>query len=549
MVSPGALVLIHALEKLRARDGLTLSRLENSRTLEVTPLLSLAAVRRYAAVHNIELARAALEVIKESVRENLTGSQRIVADAVLGLGIFSDVYISHGIEPRVVKALDFELLEKRPDLREKRPELGEKRPELLEKRRKTLLANWHALHEALGLVSSDPPSDRSLRGSIEREVLGELARQLRRREEYSVGSKSVVIPPRTENSSRKLPISRPGKVIVLGGAVMDATFHTKDIPPRGTSTEAYAFELAPGGKGLWQSLAAARLGLDVALVAAVANDRFGREIIDHLRDEGVDTALMKVVDDAHTAFTTVIEFELGDSIAFNWPNRIEVCLDVRDVDRLGPHFADCDAVLTTFEVPRKTLEYTLALVNKLSEPRPIVIVTPGQPYPDTGISGQALSEIDYLVAHPWELGRYLPADRTPFDIDVAARQLLAYGVETLCVLLDGGCTVYSEPLGMFPVPTLPSPYKESSVARDAFCAALAAKLIDSGRNFSEEAALWAALAMAAAIADHPLSNPLPDRHRVEQLFERSGFNFNPRRAEVIDVSDAYPEQGQPPFPH
>ncbi|HKX14925.1 MAG TPA: PfkB family carbohydrate kinase, partial [Propionibacteriaceae bacterium] len=68
-------------------------------------------------------------------------------------------------------------------------------------------------------------------------------------------------------------MSRAGKVIVLGGAVMDATFHTKDIPARGTSIEAYEFQLAPGGKGLWQAVAAARLGLDVALVAAVADDR------------------------------------------------------------------------------------------------------------------------------------------------------------------------------------------------------------------------------------------------------------------------------------
>ena len=350
------------------------------------------------------------------------------------------------------------------------------------------------------------------------------------------------MPYASENSSRKAPMSRPGRVIVLGGAVMDATFHTKDIPPRGTSTEAYAFQLAPGGKGLWQAVAAARLGLDVALIAAVANDRFGHEIVDYLRDEGVDTSLLKLVDDAHTPFTSVIEFELGDSIALNWPNQREVRLDIRDVDRLGQHFATCDAVLLTFEIPRETLEYTLSLVNRLDEPSPIVIVTPGQPYPDTGVSGQALSQIDYLVAHPWELGRYTPPDRTSFDVDAAARQLLAYGVETLCVPIDGGCTVYSEPLGIFNVPTFPSPYKGTSAARDAFCAALAAKLIDSERVFSEEVALWATSAMAATIADHPLPNPMPDRRRVEQLLERSRFNISPRGARVSDAGDAYAEQ-------
>ena len=296
-------------------------------------------------------------------------------------------------------------------------------------------------------------------------------------------------------------------------------------------------------------MAAARLGLDVSLIAAVANDRFGHEIVNHLQDEGVDTSLLKLVDDAQTPFTGVIEFELGDSLALNWPNQREVRLDVRDVDRLSQHSTTCDAVLLTFEIPSDTLQHTLAITNRLDKPRPVVIVTPGQPYPDTGLSGQALSQIDYLVAHPWELGRYKPHDRQSFDLDVAARQLLANGVETLCVPTDGGCHVYSEPLGTFNVPTFPSPYKEASIARDAFCAALAAKLIDSERHFSVDVALWATTAMAAANADHPLRNPMPDRRRVEQLLERSRFNISPRAAPASDVGDVSHEQGQPLFPH
>jgi ribokinase len=528
MVSPDALVLTHALEKLRARDGLTHSRLENSRSVEAAPLLNLAAVRRHADVHNVELAQAALDVIAECVRESLQGLQRPVADAVLGLGIFSEAYIDHGVDKRVVSALH---------------------SDLLGRRRSVLLSNWRLLHEALDLTPGEPPSDRALRGNIERDVLRELARQLTR-EGYSFGSRSAITPYASENSSRRTPMQRPGRVIVIGGTVMDATFHAKEVPPRGTSTEAYAFGRAPGGKGLWQAVAAARLGLDVILVAAVADDQFGREIVDFLNDERVDTSQLKRVRDAQTPFTGVIEFEMGDSIAINWPNRSEVHLDISDIERLGQHFTACDAVLLTFEIPRETLQYTLALVNRLDE-RPVAIVTPGQPYTDAGISGQALSQIDYLVAQPWELGRYLPPDRQSFDIDATAQQLLTYGVKTLCILAPGGgCNIYSEtPLGTFTVPTFPGPYLEWSTSRDAYCAALAAKLIDSRGSFSEEVALWATAAMSAAIADHPLPNPMPDRRRVEQLIERSRFNVNSRRPQLSDADDASPEPGQPSFSH
>jgi ribokinase len=73
MMSPDALVLTHALEDLRARDGLTHSRLDNSRSVAAAPLLGLAAVRRHASVHDMELAQTALDVIRECVRENRGG--------------------------------------------------------------------------------------------------------------------------------------------------------------------------------------------------------------------------------------------------------------------------------------------------------------------------------------------------------------------------------------------------------------------------------------------------------------------------------------------
>jgi ribokinase len=83
----------------------------------------------------------------------------------------------------------------------------------------------------------------------------------------------------------------------------------------------------------------------------------------HLQDERVDTSLLKLIDDAQTPFTGVIEFELGNSMAINWPNHMEVHLDIRDIDRLEQQFGGCHAVLLTFEIPRETLQHTLARLN------------------------------------------------------------------------------------------------------------------------------------------------------------------------------------------
>ena len=222
--------------------------------------------------------------------------------------MFADDYERHGIDGRIVKVL---------------------RSGLLGRRRDALLSHWQALHQALDLAPTSPPSDRILRGNMEPELLRELARQLIMREEYSFVSKSVVTlaVPQSAVERSQTNGTKSGRVIVIGGAVMDAIFRTTDLPPRGTSTEAFAFNLRPGGKGLQQAVAAARLGLDVSLVAAVPDDRYGDEIVGHLQAHDVDTSLLKRTEGGRTPFTCVIEFELGDSSAFNWRNQREVRID------------------------------------------------------------------------------------------------------------------------------------------------------------------------------------------------------------------------------
>jgi ribokinase len=318
-----------------------------------------------------------------------------------------------------------------------------------------------------------------------------------------------------------------GRVVVVGGAVMDATWRIKNLPAPETSSEAYGFDLSPGGKALTQAVATARLGLQTSLIAAITDDRFGEEILQYLEDEGVDTSLVKRVRGRRTPFTGVFEKELGDSIAVNWRNQSDVHLAPEDMDERRDQLVDCDALLMTFEVPRETMQRTLALTPRGADNRPIVVVTPGQPYVDERISRDAFPRIDYLVAHPWELRNFTSQGHMPFDPDPVARNLLAFGVETLCMLVNGGCTVYSGPAHeVISVPTIPSIYKESATSRDAFCAALAAKLIDSDGKFSGQVALWAAAAMSCATADFPLTNSMPDRKRIDALLARSPFTVN-----------------------
>jgi ribokinase len=494
--SSEAVVLTHALEKLRMREGLVLSRLQDARKEGVTSLLRLPVVQVHARRQDIDPAVAALQIIAQSVRDTTDGTHRIVADAILGLGVLADVYTQHELEEKTIQAL---------------------RADSLGRRRIALLMNWRRLQLAMGLEPTEPPSDRTLRGTTEAEVLRELARQLLRPEDYALVAAES--DPATPAPARTQPT---GRVIVVGGAATDVIFRTKVIPQHETSTQASDCLLSPGGKGVSQAVAAARLGLKVSLVAALGDDQFGQDIVQHLRSENVDTSLLKIVRGARTPMTGVFELFQGDSIAAVWRNDREINLSVRDIDLLSRQISDSDAILVTFEVPRDTVHRTLTLAHAHPRTRPIVIVTPGQPYPDGGISRQSLTQIDYLVAHAWELERYTPAEQTRFNPDRLGEHLLERGVGTLCLLENGGGLIYSQVApDLHRLPTVASPFKESATTRDAFCAALAAKLIDDG-PFSAGVARWVTAAMACAAEDFTHETTMPDRDRVERKLREGG---------------------------
>lgn len=476
-------ILTHALLKLRMRDGLVPARPHADRRGLAAPLLRLPAAQGNA--------EAAVNVVGDCVRQMTVGTHQVVADATLALGLFADSYAANGVPAKVIQDL---------------------RSDALGRRRLALLNHWHRLHEALSFTAGPPPSDRTLRETVELRVLRELAYAL-------VSPQPPVIPIGTVPQDEPVAESHrrtSGRVIVVGGAVMDATFRTRMIPAHETSGLAHDFTLTPGGKGLWQAVAAAKLGLDVSLIAAIGDDRFGRDILAYLQAENVDTSLVKVVRGARTPFTGVVELDLGDSIALIWRNDQVVKLEVSDIEAKAEHVTNCDALLLTFEIPRETTQRTLALAHTDPDTRPLVIVTSGQPYPDEGISRSSLQLIDYLVSHAWELDKYSPPDLQRFNPDRVGEHLLSRGVETLCLLGNGGGTIYSDTeAGTFRLSSVSSLYRESSTVRDVFCAALAARLLENDRILTHPVAHWATAAMAYAAESFGQPDSLPDRARIE----------------------------------
>jgi ribokinase len=88
-------------------------------------------------------------------------------------------------------------------------------------------------------------------------------------------------------------------VVVLGSLNMDLVMETSRIPAPGETMHGKEFHTSPGGKGLNQAVAAARLlqdtGVKTYMVGRVGDDEFCERLTASLETEGIDISHVKQV--------------------------------------------------------------------------------------------------------------------------------------------------------------------------------------------------------------------------------------------------------------
>ena len=96
------------------------------------------------------------------------------------------------------------------------------------------------------------------------------------------------------------------KVIVFGSMNMDLSIDAPRMPAAGETLAGSGFITAAGGKGANQAVAAARLGADVRMLAAVGADAFGDELTRGLAEAGVDTSGVRRLTGATTGVAVIL---------------------------------------------------------------------------------------------------------------------------------------------------------------------------------------------------------------------------------------------------
>ncbi|MBM6774389.1 ribokinase [Olsenella profusa] len=297
------------------------------------------------------------------------------------------------------------------------------------------------------------------------------------------------------------------RVIVFGSVNMDLSVEAPRMPAAGETINGSGFITNAGGKGANQAVAAARLGADVRMVAAVGADSFGDELVAGMEASGVDCADVRRLSEVPTGVAVIVRVAGDNRIVLSaGANHAlgaeDVISDLRRIGQRGDVFltqgeCDPDATLAALRAAHELGLYT------------IYNPAPARPVPD-----DAWSSVDLVCLNETEceiMCGVLPADgETRLS---AARRLRGLGVGAVVITLGSegsfGLACGGDAVS---VPAVRTQVVDTTGAGDTFIGALAAGYV---RGLSlEEAMRWGAAASAVTVSRLGAQQAIPTAAEV-----------------------------------
>jgi len=310
--------------------------------------------------------------------------------------------------------------------------------------------------------------------------------------------------------ARKVPV----EVAVVGNVNIDFVLKAKALPQPGENVVADTMQLAPGGKGANQAVAAARLGASVHLIGRVGKDPFGPLLLRHLAQEKVDTSHVGADPAKPTgcAFVTVLP---GGENAILSALGANMELTLADVEEAFADLEHLDVIVVQMGIPLSCVDRVIQIgtdrdVPVLLDPTPLRQGLPRLWRYATVITPNA-SEAETLA------GVRVTNIATAFE---AAETLHARGVKRAVVKMGArGCVLFDDDGGRR-VKAYQVQAVDTTGAGDTFAAALAIRLAE-GASF-DDAALFATAAAAIACTKPGAEAAMPTRQQVESFISRRG---------------------------
>ena len=299
-------------------------------------------------------------------------------------------------------------------------------------------------------------------------------------------------------------------VLVVGSLNVDISVRADHLPGPGETVRADDLTLGPGGKGLNQAIAAARLGGRVHMVGRVGEDDFAEIPLRALRDAGVNTDAVAVAPGEHTGTALIsVDATTGENAIAVAAGANRSVTAEHVADAIGA-FRAASVLLTQLELPLETVRAALELA-KQSSMRTVLDPAPYRELPD-----DLVRQIDVLTPNASEAAALSGRPVSDLESAIAAGTLLRErtGGDVVVTLGEQDC-VWVSATGFQQVPAPTVCAVDTTACGDAFNGALGVAL---ARAEPLAQALHAAVrAGSAAALRRGAAASMPARADVERL--------------------------------
>ena len=299
------------------------------------------------------------------------------------------------------------------------------------------------------------------------------------------------------------------KVIVVGSVNMDITARTDKLPDTGETVAARSVEYLPGGKGLNQAVAAAKIGTTVVLAGCLGSDSFADELASFVRRHKIDVSCLRR-SEKNSGIALITVDERGQNTIVVAPgSNADVCPE--DVKKLP--VSPGDVVVCQFEIPPAAVAAAFAKARRYGA-RTILNPSPVCPIPD-----EIFRNTDILIVNETELAflsRENVDENTPAEkIADAAEKLKTDAEQTVIVTLGSRGALVAGSKDMLFVDSYKVPAVDTVGAGDCFAGVFAAKLAE-GKDVGENVKT-AARAAAVCVTRKGAAPAMPDAGDLEHF--------------------------------
>ena len=196
------------------------------------------------------------------------------------------------------------------------------------------------------------------------------------------------------------------KILSFGSLNIDYVYSVPHFVKKGETLSAKELNVYTGGKGLNQSIALARAGVETYQAGAIGTD--GMFLLEQLKEAGVKTDLVNILDDVRTGNAIIQNDDEGDNciVLFGGANQ---AITKEQVDEVFKDFTNEDYLLIQNEI--NELSY---IVEKAKEEGMKIILNPSPM--NEKIMKLPLDQIDYFILNEIEAMQILEMDK-PEEID------------------------------------------------------------------------------------------------------------------------------------